>query len=137
MHLFLLFNYLWLQFSSSLNISFLFEVIKILSHQPHISPISPWWTHISTQGFFFLAVLKRPFATFNFKKRSSSLAAAPLWPWFTHLLQQLRSHTIGAVEDDEELLVFLQLFEERSGVRVPGRELTDLDPQVKLCRSFD
>lgn len=53
------------------------------------------------------------------------------------LLEELGGHAIGAVEEDEKLLVLLQLLEQRPGVLVARRELADLDPQVELRGGFD
>lgn len=54
-----------------------------------------------------------------------------------NLLKELCCHPIGAVKDDEKLLVLLQFLQEWSGVLVTWCELPDLDLQVKLCRSLD
>lgn len=48
----------------------------------------------------------------------------------THLLEDLGSHYVAAVEDNAKLSAPFHLFEQRSGVRGVQRELSDLQPDV-------
>ena len=54
-----------------------------------------------------------------------------------NLFEELGSHLVGAVKDDEELLPFLHLLEQGPGVRAPRGQLADADLQVVLGRRFD
>lgn len=59
----------------------------------------------------------------------TSLAAIP-WPALTHLLEDLGSHGVAAVEDDAEFPASLHLLEQRARVvRVQG-QLADLQADV-------